>query len=287
METIKKIINDLNIFNAELLDLSYLITFSILIGLTYLLIILNTKIFKKLQEKQTEEKALTKLEIKRLQTNQILIGIAIFIIFFIVLMKNFSIFMSILSIMSFMIIMSAKEQVSNIIVGLSMKIPFIKTTMNEGQIIRLKSINNDPFKILKIKLFKTLILDMNTEEIISIQNTDLISQNVYHNPVKEFDIINYEYIICSEQFPVNESKIKEYLMELSKNEVIEFSDLRKMVGYIKYEYEYFPSLKNNLNIKYTFLNSKEIKVEIETKRFNYNYQNYNKEYVLIYKLFNE
>lgn len=293
MELIEKISSEITQLQNNLFNPLYLLAFFVIITLMYGALKINTKVFEYLQNRQMEDRDYTKLEIKKLENKRILIMLTIVFVALFLLIKNFSVLTSILSIMSFMIMMSAKDQVSNIIIGISIKLPFLNTTIQEGQIIKLKNIGKSPLKILKVKIFKTLLLDLNTEEIISIQNTDLISNIIYHSPVKEFDIVSYEYIIDAEMFPVNEKPLTVYLSQITAEELATAKqtensnkihyDLKKIVGYIKHEYEYYPSIKNNLKIKYEFIDSKQIRVEIKMKRFFYEYKNYNEEYMKIYQ----
>lgn len=282
MELIEKISSEIALLQSNLFNPLYLLAFFIIISLMYGALKINSKVFEYLQKRQIEDKDFTKLEIKKLENKKTLITFTIIFIALFLLIKNFSVLTSILSIMSFMIMMSAKDQVSNFIIGLSIKIPFLNTSIKEGQIIRLKNVGKNSLKILKVKIFKTLLLDLNTEEIISIQNIDLITNIVFHSPVREFDIISYEYIIDISSFPLNEDPLKKYLAQVTMEE-LGHSDLKKIAGYIKHEYEYFPSIKNNLKIKYEFIDSKQIRVEVKMKRFFYEYKNYNEEYMKIYQ----
>lgn len=283
METIKKIFADLYKFNENIFGLEYLIIFASITMALFVFLKLNSKVFDYLQKKNKETQEITELEIQKLKNKQKLITLFILIVFALIFTKNFSILMSVLSIMSIMILMSAKEQVSNIIVGIVIKMPFFNTSLKEGETIHVLDLNKHPFKILKVKIFKTFLLDLNTEEVISIQNTDLISNAVFHNPVTVFDVIQFEYILDSGSFFNNEEKVGEYIKKITAEETIDYNELKKMIGYVKHQYEYFPSIKNNFKIHYEFIDSKQVRVTVKMKRFGYNYKNYNKEYVEIYK----
>lgn len=284
MEFITKLIILITNLNLQLFNNIILILIVIVVFILSLKI--NNKFFSYLQNKKKEDNELTTLEVKKIKSRQIIIVVFLILMFGAILVNNFNNFISLFSIFSFMIIIAMKEQVSNIIIGLLIKIPYINTAIKEKEIIIYNTIN---YKILKVKLFKTFLLNLKNEEILSLPNSELINNSVIHNPIKTFETIKFEYILPLKKWNkdniIIEEKIETIIMDIIKNDIKDFNTLKKNVGKIKYHYDFFPNIKENYSIEYVFLNKNEISIIVNIKRFNYNFKDYNCDFKKIYNSF--
>jgi len=252
----------------------------ILMFLTFFSFKINNLIFDYLKKKKSDNNSLTSLELKKLKNKKIISIIFLLIIIGIITINDFNNFISLFTIFSFMLIIAMKEQVSNIILGLSMKFTSF-TAINENDYIKIE---NEDFKIVKIKLFKTYLLNLKEQTIKSIPNSKLISEDIEHNALKNYNNVKFVYIFDKKILEIDLIDVEKYLKMELKKDFINIEKLKKEVGEVKFKYGCFPAIKENYNIEYKFINNNDIELTISIKRFEYDLKNYNFEYKKIYNI---
>ena len=277
MDKLQGLLNSVSMFTQQALNFNHLILIiQIIIG-TIAFIILINKYFDYLQKQKIEDREYTELIVKKLRIKRIALIVATLLVSAIILHNNFNNFLTMLSLFSIGIILATHGQIQNILVGILMKMELIGTAIKEGHIIRIQGHANN-LKVLKIRIFKTYLLDLSSEEVISLQNTDLITKQTSHEPVKGLEAIEYILITKAENMEGLTKRIEGYFKEKIKKEELDFESLRDQIGVIKFKYNFFPKIKTRIRIKYHFIDKDNIEVKVLVKRVNYEYRKYNQEF---------
>lgn len=261
------------------LDYSKLILFLGTFILIYLIhfLFLNRKYKKQINKANVELKRINleaTLSTKKQNLFYFYFYSFLFVSFLYLMKDNLAIILPILSAVTIIFILSLKEQLNNIFLGILYK-SSITTTIYEGMLFYFKEHPNDICKIVKVNLFKSIYKNERTGRLHSIENKNLNNENLMHKVLDDLDYVEFSYILkydddIEKYISKTKEKLDDYLSGINFN----LSNLKNNIFQIKMKYNSAPYLKPFYDINLSYKSKDEIIVVISLTTYNYNYDDY-------------
>lgn len=206
--------------------------------------------------------------------------IFLFVSFLVISKDNLNLVLPLLSALAVISILSLKEQLNNIFLGVLFK-STISTTIYEGMMFYFRDKPNEVCKICKVNLFKTIYKNDRTGRLHSIENKFLNESNILHKVLRSLDYVEYKYIIKSDYdiekyIEINKMLLEKYILSINEDYN---KDLKENIFDLKFKFNSAPYLKPFYTINLEYKNKDEIQILIELTTYNYDYDNYLEDYL--------
>lgn len=206
--------------------------------------------------------------------------IFLFVSFLVISKDNLNLVLPLLSALAVISILSLKEQLNNIFLGILFK-STISTTIYEGMMFYFRDKPNEVCKICKVNLFKTIYKNDRTGRLHSIENKFLNESNILHKVLRNLDYVEYKYIIKSDYdiekyIEINKVLLEKYILSINEDYN---KDLKENIFDLKFKFNSAPYLKPFYMINLEYKNKDEIQILIELTTYDYDYDNYLEDYL--------
>lgn len=187
---------------------------------------------------------------------------------------NLNIILPVVTAVIVLFIISLKEQLNNIFLGILFK-SSISTTIHEGMYFYFKETPNEVCKIVKVNLFKTIYKNEKTGKLLSIENKQLNEMKLVHKVLKNLDYIQFNFIVKND-YDLDRyiKKLKVKLEDYINSSNVEIKELKENIFILKEKYNSVPYLKPFYEIDIKYTSKEEISIFLNITIYNYNYDNY-------------
>lgn len=238
------------ILKAELISkvINFLIFTTLFVLFYFLIKRSNINLFNNEEKiegiEESDKQEYTKVKFKR-------IVIAVYVVFSIIffIFDNLAYLMTTLSIISILLALGIRDMLSDMLVGILLRFRMLSFAQNVIIKMELKDNIESSFKIKKIGLFKIILFQIDTSEIHSIKNTNLILKNFKIQPMDKLQNIDMCFKIpFNENIEELEEQIKKEIMDEIKNNQKDYfkfnaKEFREAFPLVKSEYSFIPKIK--------------------------------------------